>query len=172
MMANIHLADKTKRRKLVITGIAAALLLILYYMIFHFSAQDGEESSSLSQRITQKSVEIVNSISGNNWSNATVAGLEEYLEHYVRKFAHFGEYACMGILVYILWSQWMRRGRGLYLLTAGWVFLSAAGDEIHQFFVPGRYASPWDVLLDTCGGICGMLFGLWVTVLLQKRRKH
>lgn len=44
------------------------------------------------------------------------------------------------------------------MLTAAWVFLSAAGDELHQYFVPGRYASFLDVLLDTWGGVCGMLF--------------
>ena len=67
----------------VITFFAIVMLLLLYFMIFHFSAQDGEESSSLSQRITQKGVEIVNTLSGNQWSEEKIAGLEEQYEHLV-----------------------------------------------------------------------------------------
>ena len=155
----------------VITFFVIVMLLLLYFMIFHFSAQDGEDSSSLSQRITQKGVEIVNTLSGNQWSEEKIAGLEEQYEHLVRKTAHFAEYAYMGVLVFLLLSQWMNRSRKLYLLTVGWVFLSAAGDEFHQYFVPGRWASPWDVLLDTCGGIFGIVFCVFLGALYGKYRK-
>ena len=36
------------------------------------------------------------------------------------------------------------------------LFLSAGADEVHQYFVPGRHASIWDVLIDVSGGIVGM----------------
>ncbi len=165
------MADKTLGRKYTITMIAAFLLVLLYYAIFHFSAQDGEKSSSISQRITQKGVEIANSLAGGGWSEEKVEGLEERLEHLVRKSAHFGEYAFMGVLVCLLLGQWMERGKKLYLVTTGWVFLSAAGDEIHQFFVPGRYASPADVMLDTCGGIFGMSLCLCAAARLGKLQR-
>ena len=61
MIRKTDMADKTLGRKYTITMIAAFLLVLLYYAIFHFSAQDGEKSSSISQRITQKGVEIANS---------------------------------------------------------------------------------------------------------------
>lgn len=134
------------------------LLVLLYLIIFGFSAQNAEESGSLSQKISEKCVELLNSLSGRHWTQDFCSSLAEYFEHPVRKLAHFSEYACMGILVYVLWIQWMKRGARLYLLTAGWVFVSAALDEFHQLFVPGRYGSVADVLLDTCGGVFGMLF--------------
>ena len=171
MIEKLNLADKAQRYKVIITSVTVVLLLLLYFLIFRFSAQDGEESSSLSQRITQKGVEIANSLSGNTWSEEKVAGLEDRYEHFVRKMAHFAEYAYMGMLVYVLWSQWICRSRKLYLLTTGWVFLSAAGDEFHQYFVPGRWASLWDVLLDTCGGVFGMLFSIGVAELYRKQKK-
>ena len=62
----------------------------------------------------------------------------------------------------------MRRGKGLYFLTVIWVFLSAACDEFHQYFVPGRYASVADVLLDTCGGAFGMLLCICMAELYLK----
>ncbi len=161
-------------RRWVVTGIAAALLTTLYGIIFRFSAQDAEQSGSLSQQISVRCVEILGSLSGGDWSAAEMVGLAESIEHPIRKLAHFSEYACMGILVYMLLIQWMKPGRGMYLLTVTWVFLSAACDEFHQYFVPGRWASPADVLLDTCGGAFGMLFCICVSVLwhrCQARRK-
>lgn len=162
------------KSRIAVTCIASLLLGILYCLIFSFSAQNSEESGSLSRLISEKCVGFWGALSGADWSGARIAELAEYFEHPVRKLAHFAEYACMGVLVYSLWSQWLRRGRALYLLTVGWVFLSAALDEFHQYFVPGRYASFADVLLDTSGGAFGMLFCLCIGALYQKhrRKKH
>lgn len=159
-------------RRWLVSSAAAILLLGLYSIIFRFSAQDAEESGSLSQYVSERFVGILNSLSGRPWDEAMLAGMAEYFEHPIRKLAHFSEYACMGVLVYTLWSQWMKRGRKLYLLTVAWVFLSAASDEFHQYFVPGRYASFADVLLDTSGGAFGMLFCICVAALYRKIQKR
>ena len=155
-----------------ISGIAGVLLAVLYGIIFQFSAQDAEQSSSLSLSISERCARIINALSGGGWSEARLA---EYFEHPIRKLAHFSEYGCMGILVYTLWGQWMNRGKRLSLLTVGWVFFSAASDEFHQYFVPGRYASVADVVLDTCGGAAGVLFCVCVAALWRqhtgKKRK-
>lgn len=145
------------KKKIAKTVPAAILLLALYMLIFGFSAQDGETSGSLSQMISERCVELFNNLSGGHWTESFMQDLAEYFEHPLRKLGHFSEYACMGILLYILWSQWIKRGRKLYVLIALWVFCSAALDEFHQLFVPGRYGSFADVLLDTCGGAFGML---------------
>lgn len=150
------------------TCIFSLLLGILYCMIFSFSAQNSEESGSLSRLISEKCVGFLGALSGADWSGVRIAQLAEYFEHPIRKLAHFAEYACMGVLVYTLWSQWLRQGRALYFLTAVWVFLSAALDEFHQYFVPGRYASFVDVLLDTSGGVFGMLFCLCIRGLYRR----
>jgi len=49
-----------------------------------------------------------------------------------------------------------------FFITLGY----GALDELHQYFVPGRYASLLDVLLDGCGAVLGVL-GFW---LLRKIR--
>ncbi|TAL01991.1 MAG: VanZ family protein [Verrucomicrobia bacterium] len=80
----------------------------------------------------------------------------------VRKCAHAGEYA---VLAWLFWRairkpvrqdarpwNW-RVARVTVCLTA----LYAATDELHQSFVPGRQASVWDVLLDTCGAMLGII---------------
>lgn len=158
------------------TAVLALLLGLLYFVIFGFSAQDAEESGSLSRRVSGRLVELYNSVSGQDMSREELGRMTEAIERPLRKLAHFSEYACMGVLVYGLLCQWTVRGRRRCLLTGAWVFLSAAGDELHQYFVPGRFASPLDVLLDTCGGVCGMLFcilaaGVWRRWVARMRRR-
>lgn len=154
-------------RRYLTTLVSAGLLLALYFLIFAFSGQDGEQSGSLSHRISEKCVEFMNVISGGHWTGVFREQLATYFEHPIRKLAHFSEYACMGILVYTMWRPWTKRGRKLYGLTALWVFLSAAADEIHQLFVPGRYGCFADVCLDTAGGCFGVLCCVAIEKLLH-----
>lgn len=157
-------------KKIMITVSAAVLLLMLYMVIFGFSSQDSEQSGSLSMRISESAAQFLNSLVGGRWSEQFIEELALYFEHPIRKLAHFGEYMCVGILVYIIWSPWIRRGKGLYLLTVVWVFVSGALDEFHQLFVPGRWGSFADVCLDTCGGAFGLLMCI-MAVKLWIRRK-
>lgn len=156
-------------RQIVISVCAGILLIMLYIIIFSFSAQDGEQSGALSKSISEKCVEVLNSLSGEKWSQAMREELAAYFEHPIRKLAHFSEYACMGILLFVLWSQWLKRGKTLYLITVIWVAVSAAADEFHQLFVPERYASFADVFLDSCGGAFGMLLCILLGKLIVKR---
>lgn len=146
-----------KKRNMAVSIVAAILLFLLYVLIFSFSEQDGETSGSLSYLISQKCVELFDALAGRNWTEVFKESLATYFENPIRKLAHFAEYAVMGTLVYTMWRPWKARSFRLYLLVVIWVFASAAGDEIHQLYVPGRYGSAADVLLDTCGGIFGMI---------------
>lgn len=157
-------SDLLKNRKKWVSILSAILLLLLYVMIFSFSEQDGAESGSLSHLISQKCVELFNALAGGNWTEVFKESLVNYFENPIRKLAHFAEYALMGVLLYGVWRPWKERSVKLYLLIVSWVLVSAAGDEIHQLFVPGRYGSAADVLLDTCGGG----FGLFCCVICEK----
>lgn len=162
---------KKMKKKIIVSGIAGFFLILLYTAIFSFSSQDGEQSGNLSQMISKKCVEIINSLSGKSWTEARMQDIAEYFEHPIRKLAHFSEYAVMGILVYLLWKQWISKMYRLYLLIIIWVFLSAAADEIHQLFVPDRYGSVWDVLLDTCGGVFGLICCILGTKWIKRNTK-
>jgi VanZ family protein len=85
----------------------------------------------------------------------------------VRKAAHLVVYVTLSAL-------WFRAQRGprsgwqsswalLALLVS---ILVAIGDEVHQTFVPGRTASPWDVLLDGVGALLAQ-----AVIALRARRK-
>ena len=85
--------------------------------------------------------------------------------HWLRKAAHFSEYAALGFCVSgFLWSlQWKKRiSRVPTAILAP--FLIASIDECIQLFSAGRGAQIRDVLLDTFGA----LFGLTVYLILRQ----
>ena len=83
----------------------------------------------------------------------------------VRKCAHLAEYAVLALLFWralrkpaeVVHAPWRWSDARLALAL---VALFAAGDELHQAFVPSREGSVRDVLLDTTGGALALLC-LW-----------
>lgn len=163
------LIERNVASKITVTVLASIALAALYVVIFRFSGQNAEQSGALSMRISENAIGFLNSLVGGKWSRQFMENLASYFEHPVRKLAHFGEYACVGILVYLIWIPWMKRGKGLYALVAVWVFVSGACDEFHQLFVPGRWGSMADVCLDTCGGIFGLLLCIFASRAVSRK---
>ena len=80
------------------------------------------------------------------------------IHHIIRKGAHVCEYFIFSLLVL----------RGFRYGRAGWRWSWAAStlalcaalaalDEFHQWFVPGRGASPRDSLIDVCGAAAALV---------------
>jgi VanZ family protein len=83
----------------------------------------------------------------------------------VRKVAHITEYAVFALLLWRAlrkpvkddprpWS-WRVAAQAVFIC-----FVYAITDEFHQSFVLSRFASPWDVFIDTAGAAIGILI-LW-----------
>ena len=67
----------------------------------------------------------------------------------LRKCAHATEYAILALLLY------RAIGQDLPAFMIGLAY--AVTDEIHQAFVRGRHASPFDVAMDAAGLALGLL---------------
>ena len=163
--------ERQLRMKKVITVIAVCLLIAVYIMIFLFSADDAAESSSLSVSVTRKLINLYyHFFSGNNNAVLTVPVVTDDAEAIVRKMAHFTEYMAVGFLSFGIAVIWMQRIKAGIVAVTLQVFLSAGLDEIHQYFVPGRYGSFRDVLIDTAGGIAGIMI-VFLMYKIRKRRR-
>jgi len=95
------------------------------------------------------------------------------IHHFLRKCAHFTEYAILALLLRrTLHHAWDRESApwsaGLLAVVLGLVFGYAASDEFHQSFVPGRTALFTDVLIDAGGGTAGLLAG-WCFYRVRKK---
>ncbi len=127
-------------------------------MIFYFStdAFSGERTGSLLWRV----VSFI--------YPAITEGEFGLVHFYVRKAAHFTEYAALALLFF----RAFRRGAqapwrwlwaiGSLLIVASYALL----DEYHQTFTQSRVGSVYDSLTDVAGGVTALIL-LW---LMRRRR--
>ena len=98
----------------------------------------------------------------------------EHIEKIIRKLAHFSIYTVVGLLMMSLMSTYkLKQSKRIWIsLIVG--VLYASSDEIHQYFVPGRSARVFDVMIDSAGvclGICIVIFVLWIARKVMERKK-
>lgn len=132
------------------------LLLPLAWMggIFYFSHQPAEQSAELSNGLVSKLIEIFHL---------------PFTDHFVRKSAHFSEYALLGILTVNAMRLFFSKN-SLWVALAVCSFYSVT-DEFHQLFIPGRSCQFSDMLLDTAGSAVG-IFLWWLIFYNLKNKKQ
>jgi len=71
----------------------------------------------------------------------------EWLDAFIKKIAHVGEYTLLFVLLVRAWSLHLRPTSACW---TGWLTTLAYGisDEFHQSFVPHRHANWYDVVID------------------------
>ena len=124
--------------------------------IFHNSAQTGKVSANLSQTL---SFRIYDSLQFLHFMPFKL------FHTLIRKFAHFSEYALLGILVSIV-SSYTIQERQQKLVIILWMILVPILDEGIQYFTPGRSAELRDCIID----MCGFGFGFLITYLIKQRK--
>jgi len=141
------MANKTINKKFVKWK---CLTVAWIMVIFSFSMQSGDESSELSGGIVAEIVELV---FGGEFQYV------EELEFFIRKFAHFTEYFILGALVMLTAKQTHRFEHVVMSVFASMLVcvLVASCDETIQLFSSGRAGQVKDVVLDSCGALCGVV---------------
>lgn len=132
---------RTKKR----LTLCLALLVAILAFIWGNSALPSEESGALSGWVGEFLSKFLPFL-------ATEGGL-----HFLRKLAHFSEFAALGMVLRWLCGMTCRTKPGQFALP---VLLGAAAaciDEWIQLFSPGRFCSIWDVLLDCSGILAGTI---------------
>lgn len=133
-----------KNKKIIILRIFIIILICVWMkLVFNFSAQNANESSNLSLWVASLLTKDLN--------------FQEVLEPYIRKVAHFTEYAIGGGLYLSLFATFKIKEEKQILLASIIGFLYAVSDEFHQLFIEGRSGQIKDVFIDTLGVITGVL---------------
>ena len=75
----------------------------------------------------------------------------------IRKLAHFAEFTCLGVCLSKIFRIVKSQKLQMYLLPLLCGVGAACIDETIQRFVPDRGPSLWDVGLDSCGVVAGIV---------------
>ena len=138
----------------ILRAILIALLITQMWVIFGFSGQNGDESGSISRKITEAVTKNISSIQ--NLEKQEKEKVLNKIEHIIRKLAHFSLYAVIGFLLMSLMSTYKLKQKNRILVSCSVGLLYAISDEIHQAFIPGRGSQIADVGIDFSGVVVGM----------------
>ena len=144
-------------------------MLIVMAGIFLFSAMPGDESSETSGGLIKAFMRLFGHDSGDISDR-----LFRLLNLLVRKIAHFTEYGVLGACSLFCTAGFFEGERSTAAIKnriaffGAWLIciLYAASDEVHQYFVAGRYGTFTDVLIDSAGAVTGILI---FRAILKKR---
>lgn len=132
--------------------------ILMMYLIFSFSAQDGETSAQLSYKVSYKLIEIGAEVLEADFEPWEIENLAVRFQGPIRKLAHMTEYCMLAVCISFPLYVYGLRGI-LLMLFAGILCVGfACTDEYHQAFVAGRGPSKRDVAIDSCGVLIGILF--------------
>ena len=120
-------------------------------LIFFFSSQTADESAALSDALSLL--------------------LRWGINLPLRKVAHFSEFGLLAVLFFIsLYVTDKKKMHPFYTFML--TFLYACTDELHQIFVDGRGNSFKDVLIDSAGGVAGIIFIMIIITLCVKSKER
>lgn len=131
--------------------------LLLMYMIYSFSAQEGNVSSSVSYKASCIIVEAADQIFDLGLDGYQVSYYATKINGVTRKLAHMTEYFLLAIAVSFPLYVYGLHGILLMLLAGGLCVAFACSDEYHQSFVSGRSPSAKDVAIDSFGIFIGII---------------
>ena len=162
-----------RSQKILIKLLSFCPALGILFLIFGFSAQDGESSGSLSFRISLFLVELFSPVLPASSLRTTAYERAELIHLFVRKAAHMTEYFLLALSLQLPLAacpakqiHWKKR------IGIGFVFtvLFAALDEFHQRFVPGRSGNLTDVCIDSVGAL--LASGILAVFFMFSKRKN
>ncbi|MFJ8246313.1 VanZ family protein [Peribacillus asahii] len=147
------------KRKLFIVFLAFWVLFIFFFSSQSYSEQNltpyltillGDsnwDKTFSSIQFTYAGVEI----------SVSNLGMVHFVEFFIRKAAHLFVFFVLGSLSWLVSTRVWKSKKIAAIVAAFFVFLYASLDEIHQHYTNGRSPLVEDVLLDTCGGILGIV---------------
>lgn len=113
-----------------------SVIIIWMIVVFSFSSQISQKSSSTSRGVIKAILNVVSNI--HPISEEQIGEITEALQPVIRKLAHFTVYAIGGILFFELYNTCSITTKQKILYAVLSAMLYAATDEFHQLFVPRK----------------------------------
>ncbi|WP_336866455.1 VanZ family protein [Peribacillus frigoritolerans] len=141
------------------------ILLVSWAMVIFFFSSQTYEEQSISPFLTQFNTPYwYDKLSGISFMyggvevSAQTAGVNGFLEFFLRKGAHLFIFFVFGFLTLGVWRSFVKNPVFSFSGALFFVLLYASADELHQKLTGGRTPLWQDVILDTFGGLLGIFF--------------
>ena len=165
---NKNLINKDKNNMKKSLKIIVILLISVFWMfgIYKLSSMTSNNSNSKSTDIIsifiEDTLEITNSygITSSHPNEQKIEKVSQLINAPMRKVIHATVYFILAFFIMILMNIIFDHKKYFWsvLITLILCIIFAGFDEYHQTFVAGRTGQLLDVIIDTAGGIIGILF--------------
>ena len=153
------------KEKIIKSIVAWVMVLITMLMIFNFSDEGTQASSTTSEGVIKDILEVILP------EEEITPDKIQKLQFPVRKLAHFGIYMLLGFtLTCAMFFTFNIKKIFSLLISLSICFLYALLDEYHQSFT-GRAQSFTDVLIDTAGALIGIVLFALLYYLVENIKK-
>lgn len=155
-----------KNKRIIVVVVLIVLALLWIFGIYKLSAMNTNNSNGKSSGIIgvfiEDTLEVTNKygITDSHPDDTKLEKASQLLNRPLRKVIHASVYFVLALMIIFVTNYLFHNKKYLIsaIITLALVILAAGFDEFHQTFVDGRTGSIKDVLIDTAGGITGILF--------------
>ena len=145
------------------------LAVITFTAIFLFSNENGEQSSSTSEKLVRNIINIIPITS--KLDDLKKEDIIQNSQFIVRKMAHFTIYFIAGLNVAGFLNTYNKVTlKNKIIISLLMCICYATSDEIHQIFSNGRSASIRDILIDSLGSLFGIIILLKLRCFFTNRK--
>ena len=140
---------RIKTLKIIVSWLMVIATMLI---IYSFSGETAQESTETSGGIIEAILKLFLP------NEKVTVDLIARLQHPIRKLAHFSIFALLGFTLANAFKVTFKiKNIFNYLLSLASVIIYASTDELHQGLIDGRGPSFKDVLIDSLGGLAGIL---------------
>ncbi len=155
-----------KKKRLIIASLLVILVIVWILGIYKLSSMNTSNSNGKSSGIIEvfieDTLEITNKygLTNSHPDDAKLEKASNLLNTPLRKVMHASVYFVLAFMVIFVVNYLFHNKRMLIsaIITLVFIIAAAGFDEYHQTFVDGRTGAVKDVIIDTAGGVAGIIF--------------
>ena len=155
-----------KKKRVVVVIILIVLAVLWILGIYKLSSMNTSNSNGKSSGIIgvfiEDTLEVTNKygITNSHPDDTKLEKASQLLNAPLRKVMHASVYFVLALIIIVVTNYLFHNKKYLIsaIITLGLILVAAGFDEYHQTFVDGRTGAVKDVLIDTAGGVAGIMF--------------
>ena len=155
-----------KKKRVIVVSILIILVIVWILGIYKLSSMNTNNSNGISSGIIsvfiEDTLEITNKygITNSHPDDAKLEKASQLLNTPLRKVMHASVYFVLAFMIIWVTNLFLHNKKFIIsaIITLVLVIMAAGFDEYHQTFVDGRTGTVKDVLIDTAGGVGGIVF--------------